>query len=59
RFIGDQDDRLVAVLADEIALTRTFWLIVHRDVRTLARVAVFVDWLVALCRLNQSLFTSG
>ncbi|MGI4880544.1 MAG: LysR substrate-binding domain-containing protein, partial [Janthinobacterium lividum] len=59
RFIGDQDDRLVAVLADEIALTRTFWLIVHRDVRTLARVAVFVDWLVALCRLNQALFTSG
>lgn len=55
RFIGDQDDRLVAVLADEIALTRTFWLIVHRDVRTLARVAVFVDWLVALCGLNKSL----
>lgn len=59
RFIGDQDDRLVAVLVDEITLTRTFWLIVHRDVRTLARVAAFVDWLVDLCRLNESLFTSG
>ena len=56
RFIGGQDDRLVAVLADDVALTRTFWLVMHRDVRRLARVAAFIDWLAALCDTNRTLF---
>jgi DNA-binding transcriptional LysR family regulator len=46
-FIGEQDERLVSVDLD-VELTRSFWLIVHRDVRQLARVAAFVDWLCAL-----------
>ena len=56
RFIGEQDDRLAAVLPGQVALTRAFWLVVHRDVRSLARVAAFIDWLVALCDANRPLF---
>lgn len=48
QFIGDQEERLRPVLAGEIALVRSFWLIVHKDVRQLARVAAFVDWLETL-----------
>jgi DNA-binding transcriptional LysR family regulator len=48
QFIGGQDDRLQSVLHPEIELTRSFWLIVHKDVRQLARVAAFVDWLLLL-----------
>ncbi len=48
QFIGDQDDRLRPVLHPDIELTRSFWLIVHKDVRQLARVASFVEWLLLL-----------
>ncbi len=48
RFIGVQDQRLVPVLFKEVQLTRTFWLVVHKDTRQLARVAAFVEWLVGL-----------
>lgn len=54
RFIGDQDSRLVPVLP-EIEITRSFWLVVHKDVRQLARVAVFVDWLVALVEAQRDI----
>jgi DNA-binding transcriptional LysR family regulator len=52
RFIGDKDERLVPVLTGEVGLTRSFWLVVHRDTRQLARVAAFVDWLTALIALE-------
>lgn len=48
KFVADQDQRLVAVLPDEVRLTRSFWLVVHKDTRRLARVAAFVDWMVAV-----------
>jgi DNA-binding transcriptional LysR family regulator len=48
KFIADQDQRLVAVLPDEVRLTRSFWLVVHKDTRQLARVAAFMDWMVAV-----------
>lgn len=44
-FIGDSMPNLVRVLPDAISIERTFWLVVHRDVRRIARVARFVDWL--------------
>lgn len=48
RFVGAQDQRLVAVLPDAVALTRSFWLVVHKDARRLARVDAFVEWMAAL-----------
>jgi DNA-binding transcriptional LysR family regulator len=47
-FIGDADDGLVRLLPERIDIRRSFWLVVHRDLRGISRVARFVDWLDAL-----------
>ncbi|PZO91896.1 MAG: LysR family transcriptional regulator [Sphingomonas sanxanigenens] len=47
-FIGDADPRLARLLPDRIDIRRTFWLVVHRDLRGVSRVSRFVDWLDAL-----------
>ncbi|WP_375288392.1 LysR family transcriptional regulator [Sphingomonas sp.] len=46
-FIGDAMPGLVRVLAEAVDLRRSFWLVVHRDVRRLVRISRFVDWLHA------------
>lgn len=46
-FIGDSDKRLVPVLPER-RITRTFWLVTHKDTHNLARVRAFKDWLMAL-----------
>ena len=46
-FIGDADSTLTRILP-EISITRSFWLVTHEDTRKLARIRLFVDWLVAL-----------
>lgn len=46
-FIGDADSSLTRILP-EISITRSFWLVSHEDTRRLARIRLFVDWLVAL-----------
>lgn len=44
-FIGDQTAGLRRVLHDGIDIRRSFWLVTHRDVRGIARIDRFVDWL--------------
>lgn len=46
-FIGGQDKGLRRVLPD-FTLQRAFWLAIHQDVRNLARVSLFNDWLSGL-----------
>ena len=46
-FIGDSDDTLVPVLPDR-RITRTFWLVTHKDTHNLSRVRAFKDWLTKL-----------
>lgn len=46
-FIGDSDKRLVPVLPER-RITRTFWLVTHKDTHNLARVRAFKDWLMVL-----------
>jgi len=46
-FIGAQDGELQRVLPD-FALHRAFWIAIHQDVRNLARVSLFNDWLTEL-----------
>lgn len=46
-FIGGQDEKLRRVLPD-FTLQRAFWLAIHQDVRNLARVSLFNDWLSGL-----------
>lgn len=57
-FIGDQDPALVRVLDEKVAITRSFWVVVHRDVRRLARVAAFIDWLDTLVAAERHLLRS-
>lgn len=43
-FIGDSDPSLRRILA-EVTIQRSFWIVMHRDTRTLQRVQVFRNWL--------------
>ena len=44
-FMATHEPRLTRVLAETVALTRAFWLIVHADMRDLARVRVVADFI--------------
>lgn len=44
-FIGDTTPGLLRILPQEIAIQRAFWLVVHRDMRRVARVEAFITWL--------------
>ncbi|WBO22977.1 LysR family transcriptional regulator [Sphingomonas abietis] len=44
-FIGDTMPGLVRILRPEVAITRSFWLVVHRDMRRVARIEAFIRWL--------------
>lgn len=46
-FIGDDDPDLVPVLPER-RITRSFWLVMHKDTHSLARVRAFKDWLTGL-----------
>ena len=37
--------RLVRLLPGTVAITRSFWLVVHRDARRIARIERFIGWL--------------
>lgn len=44
-FIGDALPGLARLLPHEVAIQRSFWLVVHRDMRRVARVEAFISWL--------------
>ncbi len=44
-FIGEQDSGLVRLLRDQIDITGRLWLVLHRDMRTITRIRLFIDWL--------------
>jgi DNA-binding transcriptional LysR family regulator len=52
-FIGDADPGLVPVLPDR-RITRSFWLVMHKDTHSLARVQAFKLWLTALVERERS-----
>ncbi len=45
-FMGDADPTLRPILP-EVSITRSFWLVTHQHARSLTRIRLFVDWLVA------------
>lgn len=47
-FMAQGDPMLVPIMADSIVITRSFWLVVHADLRRVARVAAAVEWLRGL-----------
>jgi len=46
-FIADATPGLVRVLPSAVDIRRTLWLVVHRDLRGIARIDTFMDWIVA------------
>jgi DNA-binding transcriptional LysR family regulator len=44
-FIGRRDAGLMPLMADRVEITRSFWLVMHGDMRRLARIAAVADWL--------------
>ncbi len=44
-FMGDRHPALVRLLVQEVAIERSFWLVVHRDMRRVARIEAFIGWL--------------
>ena len=52
-FIADPSASLVRVLPEMIDIQRSFWLVVPRDLRGVARVDRFVDWLLDQARALQ------
>lgn len=57
-FIGGQDGGLQRVLP-EFTLQRAFWLAIHQDVRNLARVSLFNDWLTGVVSEEAGLLKWG
>jgi DNA-binding transcriptional LysR family regulator len=55
-FIAEGDGRLVRVLPKEVALTRTFWMIVHSDIRDIARIRVTCDFIAEEVRRSRGRF---
>jgi len=54
-FMGDIFGDLVRLFPDEVAIERRFWLVVHRDMRRVARIELFLSWLRAQVAGCQSL----
>lgn len=54
-FMAEQDPRLQAVLEDQIAITRSFWMYCHEDLRHSRRVMALWDFLKQSVQLNQAL----
>jgi len=54
-FMAAQDSRLVPILADEIQVTRRFWMYCHEDLRQSRRVMALWDFLKRSVELNRPL----
>jgi len=54
-FMASQDERMVPILTDQISVKREYWLIVHEDLRHVARVAAVCDFLTDLMKSQQRL----
>lgn len=44
-FIGDADPLMQRLLSQEVDIRRTFWLVIHKDLRGVAQVKLFTAWL--------------
>ena len=55
-FLAVQDPRLVPVLPQAVAIIRSFWLIVHADLKDVARIRATMDFVVREVRAARALF---
>ena len=53
RFVAEQEPDLQLVLADEVTVTRSFWLAVHEDIADHARIRAVINFLTELVTTRQ------
>jgi DNA-binding transcriptional LysR family regulator len=58
-FLADSDPRLARVLPEVVNLTRSFWMIVHSDMRDLARIRVTGDFIAEATHRAVGRFMPG
>jgi DNA-binding transcriptional LysR family regulator len=54
-FMAEGDPRLVPVLPETVQITRSFWLLVHADLKDVARVRAIVDFVVREAKASRAL----
>jgi len=54
-FMAQQEDRLQVVLVEQISVERTYWLLVHEDLRHVARVDAVCEFLTSILSHNPEL----
>lgn len=52
-FMGENDELLERVLAEKVTITRSFWIVVHQDLRRVARISAVLDWLGELVKTQR------
>lgn len=57
-FMAQDEERLVAILADQVSVERAYWLVVHEDLRKVARVDAVCGFLTRLLR-DENLLMKG
>jgi DNA-binding transcriptional LysR family regulator len=58
-FIARTDSSLVRVLTDEVALSRSYWLVSHADTRDVARVQLLADFIRTECEASGAFWGEG
>lgn len=54
-FMAVDEPRLVPVLPESVSITRSFWLLVHADLKDVARVRAVVDFIVREAKAHRAL----
>ena len=55
-FMASAHPELVAVLPDEVSISRTFWLLMHADSKDLARIRAVADYILETVESERALF---
>jgi DNA-binding transcriptional LysR family regulator len=55
-FMASDYPQLVAVLPEEISITRTFWMLMHADSKDLARIRAVADYIGEIVDRDRALF---
>lgn len=54
-FIGRKDNSLAQLLARQVEIKRTFWIVVHEDLSKVSRVRAVMDWLAEIALVDPAL----
>ena len=55
-FMATDYPQLVAVLPEEVSITRTFWMLMHADSKDLARIRAVADYIGEIVERDRALF---